>query len=170
MNVTVEQLMNMQVADVMTQDVVTIAANSTMAEAAAVLSQHDISGAPVVNEMQQCVGILSSTNFVRRDQSQDSSNTLATPAGEFKLEHDEGAGPYHIEHFAEDLVHQHMCHAPQTIDARRSLIDAAKYMVGEHVHRLIIVDEHGRTAGVISSLDILTTLVQFAGAGTNAPS
>jgi CBS-domain-containing membrane protein len=160
MNTAIERLQDLHVADVMSRHVVTVSANSTMAEAAKVLSQHEISGAPVVNELGQCVGILTTTDFARRVHSQDPNDTLSTPAGEFILAHAESSGPYHIEHVEDQFVSKHMCCATQTIDSEQSLIDAARYMIGEHIHHLVVVDAHARPIGVISSLDIFTALVK----------
>ena len=159
MSTAVERLQSIRVADVMTRNVVTVSANSTMAEAVRILAQHQVSGLPVVNELAQCVGILSTTDFARRDQSHNSSNALATPASEHLLVRDEGEGPFQIEYVAENLVSQHMSSAPQTIDAKQSLVDAARYMQGGHIHRLVVVDQRAGPVGVISSLDIIAALV-----------
>ncbi len=160
MSNAMEYLQRLLVSDFMSQDVISVSANSTMAEAAEVLAKHDISGVSVVNELEQCVGILSATDFARRECSQSESDTLSTPAGEYILVHEVGAGPFQIEHVSEDLVRQHMSRALQTIDSQQTLIDAARYMLGEHIHRLVVVDKRARPVGIVSSLDILAALVQ----------
>jgi len=159
MNTTIDRLQSLHVADAMSQDVVTVSANSTMAEAAVVLSQHAISGVPVVNDLQQCVGILSTTDFARREQSEGSDNPLATPVGEYMLVRDNDTGPFQIEHVAENRVRQHMSPAPQTIKPDQPLVDAARYMLGEHIHRLVVLDESAHPVGVITSLDLIAALV-----------
>jgi CBS domain-containing membrane protein len=160
MSTAIERLLNIHVADAMSRHVVTVSANSTMAEAAKVLLQHEISSAPVINELEQCVGILTTTDFARRIRSQDPNDTLSTPAGEFILTRAESSKPYHIEHVDDHLVSEHMSCALQTIDSEQLLIDAARYIIGEHIHHLVVVDAHASPIGVISSLDIFTALVK----------
>lgn len=161
MNDTLKQLLVVRVADLMTSEVVTVSANSTMAEAAAILSKNKISGAPVVNEFEQCVGIISTADFVGGSESTDESNTLPTPAGEFLLARSDRAGVFHIAHVAEDLVKQHMSSATQTIDAEQTLIDAARYLRGEHIHHLVVIDEHAHPQGILTALDIVSEVVDF---------
>jgi CBS domain-containing membrane protein len=160
MNSAIDRLLNLHVADAMSRQVVTVSANSSMAEAAKVLSQHEITSAPVVNELEQCVGILTTTDFARRIHSQDANDTLTTPAGEFTLARAESSGLFHIEHVEDHLVSEHMSCAPQTIGSEQILIDAARYMTGEHIHHLVVVDAHARPTGVISSLDVISALVK----------
>ena len=47
-------------------EVVTLSADDTLAVAAARFMERGISGAPVVNSQQKCVGVLSATDFVRQ--------------------------------------------------------------------------------------------------------
>src|SRR3979411_1766702 len=52
--------------DVMTPDPLTLSPDTTVHEAAAVLSEHRISGAPVVNESGNIVGIVSEYDLIAR--------------------------------------------------------------------------------------------------------
>jgi CBS-domain-containing membrane protein len=162
MNTSLERLQTIRVADAMSRDVVTVSANATLAEAARLLTQHEVSGVPVTDELGQCVGVLSAADFVKKEQAQEGSSGLKTLASEHMLVRDEGSGAFEIEHVAENLVKEFMSSAPQTIVAEQSLIDAAKYMLGEHIHRLIVVDKQASIMGVISALDILAALVNVA--------
>jgi CBS domain-containing protein len=55
------------VADIMTKPVVTIDAKSTLSDASVLMSKHNITKLPVVN-MDELVGIITSTDLVRRNQ------------------------------------------------------------------------------------------------------
>ena len=162
MNASLERLQSIRVADAMSRNVVAVSANATMAEAARLLAQHRVGGVPVTNELGQCVGVLSAADFVKKEQSHEGSSGLETLASEHMLVRDEGSGAFQIEHVAENLVKEYMSSAPQTIAAKQSLIDAAKYMLGEHIHRLIVVDKHASMVGVISSLDVIAAFVNVA--------
>jgi CBS-domain-containing membrane protein len=160
MNSTIERLLSLRVGDVMTRDVVTVSANETLDEAAVRLNRHDVSGAPVVDEMSQCVGILSASDFLRSRAQNAVATDAAHDGGEHTLAHESDDQPYHIEDVSANLVRQHMTPAVQAIQEEATLIQAARAMCAEHVHRLPVLDEHGRVAGVISSLDVMSAFVK----------
>lgn len=100
MNTAMERLQSVRVNDAMSRGMVNVSASSTMAEAAEVLAEHHVSGVPVINELEQCAGILSTTDFAKREQLHKGNETLATPAGEFMLVRDGGHGPFRIDYVA----------------------------------------------------------------------
>jgi len=151
MNSAIERLFGLRVMDVMTNEVVSVSANSTMPEAADVLSESRVSGAPVVNEQGRCIGVLSGTDFVHsRAEELDSSETV------HELTVHDSTGRYQVEEIFHDLVRRHMSPAVQTIDINCSLLDAARYMCNEHVHRLIVLDHNSVPVGILSSLDLVS--------------
>ena len=156
----VERLLSIRVFDAMSRNVVSISAHATMAEAAEVFLQHHISGAPVVDELGHCVGILSARDVMKAEYSRSRDDTMSPQDDEFQLVEAGGTGTFHIEHVGKDCVAEHMSCAPQTIDSERLLIDAARYMDGEHIHRLVVLDKHAHPLGIISSLDVVSALVK----------
>jgi tRNA nucleotidyltransferase (CCA-adding enzyme) len=56
------------VEEIMSKPVVTIEAKDSLAEASSVMSKRSVSKLPVVGDNQQLVGIISSTDIVRRAQ------------------------------------------------------------------------------------------------------
>ncbi|NOZ39003.1 MAG: CBS domain-containing protein [Planctomycetes bacterium] len=162
MNAVATQLQQIRVADIMSREVVTISANADMSKAARLLFEHRISGAPVVDERGKCVGVLSLFDFARRDQSVSLGKSLPPLADEFVLRRDSGSGTVSIEHATEGYVREHMNTAVQSIDSEQSLIDAARYMHREGIHRLIVLDEASCPVAVVSTLDILAALVDLA--------
>src|SRR5271155_5393268 len=59
----------MNVADVMTQPVISVTPETTIAEAAGLLLQHRISGLPVVDPSGAVVGIVSEGDLLRRAET-----------------------------------------------------------------------------------------------------
>ena len=57
----------MKVLDVMTTDVITITTQQTKQQAARLLSQHRISGLPVVNEEQIVVGVVTEFDVISKE-------------------------------------------------------------------------------------------------------
>ena len=156
----VERLLSIRVVDAMSRNVVSISANAKMSEAAQVFLKHRISGAPVVDEFGHCVGILSATDLMKAEYAHAGKPTQLPAGDEFQLVGDAAGGSLQIEHVGEDCVVDHMSCAPQTIEFEQSLIEAARYMQGGHVHRLVVLDERAQPLGVISSLDIVSALVK----------
>ncbi len=154
MNSTIERLLGLRVQDVMSWNVVTVPANSTMSEAADLLRKHHVTGAPVVDELGQCVGVLSGTDYIH--------SKAGGPGGDAST-HDlvmhGPAGQYQIEEVQHDLVRCHMSPAVQTVDSDYSLLEAARYMCDGHVHRLIVVDGNSAPIGVLTSLDLVSAWV-----------
>ena len=162
MNAANVQLLGVRVADIMSREVVTISANADMSQAARILFEHGISGAPVIDERGKCVGVLSLTDFARRDHLSSSDRGLPPLADEFVLNRDDRSGTVHIERAVEGYVRQHMSSAVQSIGSEQTLIDAAKYMSREKIHRLIVLDDASCPVGVISTLDLLSAFVEIA--------
>lgn len=148
------RLDQLTVADAMTRKVVVITANSTMAEAADTLSEHHITGAPVVDELGQCVGIISGTDFIHyKAEELDAANRRHV------LSKNDPSGHFCIDEVRHDLVRSHMTPAVQTLAATCPLVAAARCMCHEHIHRLIVVDDHAKPVGVLTSLDLVATLI-----------
>ncbi len=153
MNTASQRLHSLNAADVMSRDVVVVTANSTMSEAADILCERQISGAPVVDEFGHCVGVLSGSDYVHSEASHLDSN-----AGHL-LSPQTSRGGYQFEDVQHDLVRRHMTPSVQTIDKTCSLLRVAHCMCAEHLHRLIVIDDNSVPVGVVTSLDLIAALV-----------
>ncbi len=156
MNSAIERLLSLRVADVMAKNVLHVSENDTMEQAAVKMVGRDVSGAPVVNEMQQCVGVLSATDFLR---FQVCGEAVAASGDHHVLEHRSPESPFQINERSVDHVGRHMSAAVQAIAADESLLKAAREMCAAHVHRLPVLDSTGAVIGLISSLDIVAAVV-----------
>jgi CBS domain-containing protein len=160
MNSAIERLLSLRVADVMTKNVIRVSANQTMAEAAETFTERQISGAPVVDEHGRCVGVLSASDFVTREHKRGDTGAATPSRGRsHRLVQQAPEGPYTIEETINDLVSSHMSPTVQTIAEDATLLTAAREMCALHIHRLPVVDHHGYTIGVVTSLDIVAALV-----------
>lgn len=157
MNSALERLLSLRVADAMTKDIVTLAPQQTMAEAAAVFVDHGITGAPVVDDSGRCIGVLSATDFVRERLHCPTDRRIEAarqaPAGSLFE-----AVPYDLAEDA-DRVGERMTPAVHAVPRDASLIDAARILCDSHVHRVPVLDDEGRLQGILSSLDIVAALV-----------
>ncbi|WP_148072501.1 CBS domain-containing protein [Bythopirellula goksoeyrii] len=149
-----DRLSQLRVADAMTRDVVSVSANSTMAEAADELSQQHVTGAPVVDEHGKCIGVLSGSDFIRlKAEELEDTDKRHVPS----FQHPEGC--YGVDDVMHDLVRSRMSPAVQTINENTPLMTAARCLCYEHIHRLVVVDKHSKPVGVLTSLDLVATLI-----------
>ena len=147
-----ERLRTLTVSNVMARDVVWVTVQQPMAEIAGILLRHQISSAPVVDESGICVGIISATDFLRRDADRATSPTSPTsPASPASPASRRGWTP-------EDVAGTYMSTGVQSIPAGESILRAAKIMCNQHVHRLPVVSHDGRPVGIISTMDIIAAL------------
>jgi len=156
MNSAIERLLSLRVADIMRRETVTLSAGETMTDAARRFAQKQISGAPVVNEDRACVGVLSATDFVRREVRKERAPSTPQSNGEPFCNPAVLAIPAERR---DERVDDFMTRDVRSVDANASLIDAARKMCDAHVHRLPVLDAGERVVGIISSLDIVAALI-----------
>jgi CBS domain-containing membrane protein len=144
----------------MNPQVVTVSAHQTMTEAAEVFTRRRISGAPVVDEHGHCLGILSATDFVRRESESRAAERAVLAGAEHELVRRRESHGYSIECMGDDLVRNHMTSAVQTIPATATLIQAARIMCTDHIHRLPVLDSDAHPVGFLSSLDLVAAMLK----------
>ena len=154
MNGAIEWMLSLQVSDVMHRNVVRLPASSTMAEAANILLKHGISGAPVVDELNRCIGVLSSVDFVKRQHDLAESRAIESS-------HRGDPSPtLGVSVFDNESIERYMTPVVQSTAMDASLMQAARIMDSAHVHRVPVLDGRGSPIGMITSLDIVAALVQ----------
>ena len=140
-----QRLRSLCVADVMARKVLTVSAHLTMESAAEVLYRHQLGAAPVVDEQERCVGILSATDFLKREGRLSTEHEPLRDVAAHELRKDaDSERPLEIGTSLDDLVCHHMSSAVQTIDPGTELLQAARVMNAQHVHRLLVLDAKGR--------------------------
>ena len=139
--------------DVITRDVVYINPQDTLREALSVMVENRVSALPVVDARQHCVGVISVTDLLgmTKDLS-DELNALSESGG---LDHE--ALVQKLEH-AELLTEQvqgWMSSNVISVKLDSTIEQAARQMLRNRVHRLVVLDEEKRVAGVVSTMDLL---------------
>jgi CBS-domain-containing membrane protein len=155
-NNTFERLKSLYARDVMKPRVITVSSNQTMAQAAQKMLENEITGAPVIDEHGHCVGMLTATDFVRREHREDGK----PPASEeHVLVREEVGAEFHIDEVDTDLVQKHMSAGVQTVALDGTLLEVAHKMCQGRIHRLPVLDEHGHPVGIVCALDLIGALV-----------
>lgn len=128
------------VADLMTLEPIVIPANARLAEAETLMREQYVSGLPVVDARGSLVGVISQTDFI----------------------HLAGPGTRDLIRLAPDEIRvaDVMSIPPVTVQLTTSLVEAARVMVRERVHRVVAVDNAQRPVGVLSAMDYVALFAE----------
>ncbi len=123
------------VGDLMTIDPVVTRPSAPLEEAARLLEAFEVSGLPVVDDEDRLLGVISQTDLVRG-------------RGDVEVVVRGSSGGMHVA----DVMT-----APAiTVGMLTPLVDAARLMRDNRVHRLVAVDDAGHAIGVLSAMDFVT--------------
>jgi CBS domain-containing protein len=125
------------VADAMTRDPIVLRSDDALADAARVLDEAHISGAPVVDADGILVGVLSRTDLLHARATEQLWSRWP------------------------GLRVRHLMHSPAiTAAPATTLGEAAAIMEHERVHRLVVVvPGHDRPVGVLSTTDLVHAML-----------
>ncbi len=150
---TLQPLLSRKAGDLMSQTLLVFPREMSLAGAAHLLSQSNVSGAPVVNDDGQCVGVISATDFVHLAET---NRPLVRAAREsvysWQILDAEPAG--------EGTVEDAMNRDPVMVTPATPIAVLARMMINAHIHRVIVVDDKQHPIGIVSSTDILAAVAQ----------
>jgi len=148
--------------DIMNRQVITVRENMTVHQLASFLTDKMISGAPVVDENQNLVGVVSMSDIVRNDAHraaiiQEHHDTDFYLTGwEDDLDEEE-MELLHIEEEDNVPVRDIMTPLIFKVEEDTSLADMAKMMIGGRIHRLIVT-RGTKVTGIVTTLDMLKAI------------
>jgi CBS domain-containing protein len=144
---------NLTAKDVMTAPPITIPASASVGEVATILDENEISGAPVVNDQERPIGVVSRTDLLRLLIE---GGPGRRPDRSF-LELIAADSPSGLSVDVEEMgtAEEFMTGDPVTVPLDEPLAKIARRMAEERVHRVIVVDQDGRAAGIVTTLDLL---------------
>jgi CBS domain-containing protein len=124
-----------RVGNMMSVDHITVDAESSITDAELLLKSYRISGLPVVSD-GALVGVISQTDLL----SARSSELIGANWERVRVRH-------------------LMTRPAVTVHLNTSVERAARLMLERHIHRLVVVDEEELPIGVLTSTDLLRTLL-----------
>ena len=153
---TTKPLLALTAADLMSRDVVMVPRGMSLRAAAHLLSETRVSGAPVVDDMGECVGVLSATDFMHwvGQERRDASRPVFSDPGCFHS----AWQITDVEDLPTEEVGSYMTSDPVTVPPGTSIAELARRMTDAHIHRIIVVDAQHRPIGIVSSTDILAAV------------
>lgn len=153
----------MQVRDVMTRNVISIAASETVLKAARMMLQNEISGLPVVDAAGNLVGIVTEGDFLHRRElgtQRRRPKWLEFVIGPGRLAND-------YVHAAGRKIEEVMTCDPVTVTEDDSLETVVDLMERRHVKRLPVLRD-GKMVGVVSRANLMHAVMSLA-RDTRAP-
>jgi CBS domain-containing protein len=129
-------LKDLVVGDVMSLDPITVSVDASIEQAQEILRLNHITGLPVVDGEGTLVGVLSQSDLVWGPGLHVATLLRKKPSGL--------------------RVGELMTSPAVTVELDVSVIEAARLMLQNRVHRLVAVDAAGRPVGVLSATDYVT--------------
>jgi predicted transcriptional regulator len=122
----------LRVRDIMTRRVVSLGSDRPLEAATWLFATEHVSGAPVRDPDGRVVGILSKTDLV---------------------------DPMRRGHRAQ-TVGEAMTPAVWAVRPGDAVVEAARVMLAREVHRVVVLDEDGELAGILTAMDVLRAVVE----------
>ena len=126
---------DLTVADLMTLDPIVIGADAALEQAESLMRDRHISGLPVVDEHGNLVGVISRTDVLEDGGVPMAVLLRRKPSGL--------------------RVGELMSSPAVTVELTAQLVEAARLMRDNQIHRVVAIDEHGRPVGVLSASDFV---------------
>jgi CBS domain-containing protein len=126
---------DLTVADLMTLDPVVIGVDAALEEAERLMRERHVSGLPVIDEHEGLVGVISRTDVLEDGGVPMAILLRRKPSGL--------------------RVGELMTSPAVTVELTAPLVEAARLMRDNRIHRVVAVDEDGRPVGVLSASDFV---------------
>ena len=158
MSQTTPESQQRRVGDIMTTEVISVQPDTRVGEIARLMSQHAISGLPVVDANNHVIGVVSELDMMVRNTHFKLPSFIFIFDAMIPLE-----TPDHYEDRLEKVLgttaHEIMSEPAKTISPEATIEELAELMVDQHINPVPVVD-HGRLVGIISRSDIIRLMAQ----------
>ena len=146
--------------DIMIAEVVCVREDMTLQQLAQQLQEHDITGAPVLDETGTLVGVVSAMDIILKNETL--AERPVTDSDYHKETNTEGGylwDDFGLEDMGDRRVRDIM--SPEVVTARPEtpIEELAGIMYSHRIHRVIIVEED-RLCGIVSTVDILKAVME----------
>ncbi|MBI4597731.1 MAG: CBS domain-containing protein [Candidatus Omnitrophica bacterium] len=143
--------------DVMHKPVMTVTPTMIIEEVLRLFVERQITGAPVVDDNDNVIGVISQTDLIRYQRRAPSASAQSPSYyhesdGEVLVSHMELETPEGV------IVRDVMTPAAFMIEDATPIDDVARCMLQQRIHR-ILVTRRGKLVGIITSMDLLHALL-----------
>jgi len=145
--------------DIMTRDVITVNADMSVRDLAQLLADHKISGAPVVDDRDKLIGIVTENDLIDQAKKVHIPTVMALFDSFVFLENPERLEK-DLKKMSASTVGDISTTAVVTVREDTPVDELATTMSEKNVHTLPVLDQEGTMVGVIGKSDIIRTLAQ----------
>lgn len=154
----------MEIKKVMNKEVLTLKPDDTLSDAVKLFGDNKIGGAPVVDNHNRLVGIISEYDIIKMLKTKTTRLSMVFPSSHsLGLTFQESIVYKEIQDAFKDISHMEvrdlMSTEFKTAKENDQLEDVAPELLKEHVKRLPIVDENNKLVGIITRRDIIRGLI-----------
>ena len=133
------KLQSPSVTEYMVRDLITFSPDTAIMQVIETLLKYRITGAPVLNEKKQVVGLI---------DDKDCLNVLVS-------------GAYYNQPVEKDTVKDYMSNVMKSISVNDNIVDVANVFVNSKYKRLLVIDDEGGLVGQISRRDVLRAIKEL---------
>lgn len=160
---TLERIPSLTAGDLMTRTVFTLRPDHGVREAAALLLENNVHGAPVVDDAGKVLGVFSVTDVTRYERERDTS---LPNESDYQRMTDDGrqkgvtwSKGWHLEAPEGTAVREVMSPFVISVYEDASITDVVSILLRNQIQRLIVVREPGPSlVGVVSGTDVLAAV------------
>lgn len=149
---------DLPVTAIMTTDVVTVRPEMPLEDAAALLSEHGVSGAPVLDREGQLKGLLDDTDLLTSTARLHAPTTIELLGAYIPLPGEYRRYTEELQHALAQTVAGVMEEDFPSVGLHATCEDAATLIVERGVSRVAVVDAEGRLAGIVTRGDLVRAI------------
>jgi IMP dehydrogenase len=150
--------------DLMQRDIVTISPEDTLRQALALMTEHHVTGLPVMDEQSRCIGLVTATDILNyeQDHAEDSREGGTTQFFDPETQQWESVplSAFGLEEFGDVQVADVMTRELIWVERGAPLKDVARRMMDERVHRVLVMDANSLLYGIISAYDFVRVIAE----------
>ncbi|NQV24410.1 MAG: CBS domain-containing protein [Rhodopirellula sp.] len=153
-------------ANVMKRDVVTLDPRESLQDAMRIMTENHVSGVPVVDRENRCVGVISTSDivsFVEADLEALEGEIVRTENWfnpETQQWEESVFSPEMLGDYVSVPVSDAMTSDPITVIPTMPIAEVAQLMTARGIHRVFVVDTEKRLQGVISAFDFVQLVAE----------
>jgi CBS-domain-containing membrane protein len=148
----------LQAHHIMTTDIITVSAQTSVLDLARLLAKHKINGVPVVDDAGRLVGVVTQKDLIDRAKKFELPHVITILDAHFYLERP-STFKKNLEKLMGNQVSDIMTAPPVTITPDLAVDEIATIMANKNIHTLPVL-EAGKIIGIIGKIDIIRALGQ----------
>ena len=153
-------------ADCMQREMVTISPSDTLRDALDLMTENHVTGLPVMDGKDRCVGLISATDILNYEQEHAEGVGDAMTGQHYNPDIQQwetvSLTAFGLEDFGDVQVQDVMARNLISVERDTPLQKVAKTMLDTKVHRVLVLDDQQRLYGLVSSLDFVRAVADRA--------